>query len=78
MNPEIPEDEETPKETAPRASESIETKLLEARTILVEGPVNDRLYHYVVGRLYFLEAKDPKGGILMVINSPGGSADSGF
>ncbi|MGD0091555.1 MAG: ATP-dependent Clp protease proteolytic subunit, partial [Planctomycetota bacterium] len=58
--------------------ENIEAKLLEARTVLVEGPVNDKMYHAVVARLLFLEAKDPKANILVVVNSPGGSADSGF
>src|SRR5579862_4723100 len=71
------EDEEKPK-GEPKGSENIELKLLESRTILVEGPVNDKMYHAVVARLLYLEQKDPKSDILVVINSPGGSADSGF
>ncbi|HEY3322372.1 MAG TPA: ATP-dependent Clp protease proteolytic subunit [Planctomycetota bacterium] len=59
-------------------SEAIEVKLLESRTILVEGPVTDKMYRAIVARLLFLESKDPKAGITMVVNSPGGSADSGF
>src|SRR5437868_3653060 len=60
------------------SSDGIEVKLLESRTILVEGPVSDKMYRAVVARLLFLEAKDPKAGITVVINSPGGSADGGF
>jgi len=71
------EDEEKPK-GEPKGSENIELKLLESRTILVEGPVNDKMYHAVVARLMYLEQKDSKADILVVINSPGGSADSGF
>jgi len=79
MTPRIGEEEnEKTKEAGPKTPDNIEAKLLEARTILVEGPVNDKLYHAVVARLYYLEAKDPKANILVVINSPGGSADSGF
>src|SRR5207247_2596077 len=71
-------DDEKPKGEGLRSSEGIEVKLLESRTILVEGMVSDKMYRAVVARLLYLEAKDPKAGILMVINSPGGSADSGF
>jgi len=79
MTPEIIEDEEEkPKEKEPKTPENIEAKLLEVRTILVEGPVNDKLFHAVVSRLLYLEAKDPQANILVVVNSPGGSADSGF
>ena len=69
------DDEEKPKG---KGSENLDLKLLEARTILVEGPVTDRMYRAVCARLLYLEHKDPKGEILVVVNSPGGSADSGF
>lgn len=79
MTPETIEDEnDKPKEKEGKTPESIEAKLLEARIILVEGPVNDKMFHNIVGRLYYLEAKDQKANILVVVNSPGGSADSGF
>lgn len=71
------EEEEKPK-PEPKGPENLEIKLLEGRTVLVEGPVTDKMYHAVVSRLLYLEQKDPKGEILMLVNSPGGSADSGF
>lgn len=71
------DDEEKPKPEK-SSSDGIEVKLLESRTILVEGPVSDKMYRAVVARLLFLEAKDPKAGITVMINSPGGSADGGF
>jgi ATP-dependent Clp protease protease subunit len=71
------EDEEKPK-GEPKTSENLEIRLLESRTILVEGPVTDKMYRAVVARLLYLEQKDPKAEIAVFINSPGGSADSGF
>ncbi len=79
MNPEYTlNDEEKPPKPEKSGSDAIEVKLLESRTILVEGPVTDRMYRAVVARLLFLETKDPKAGITIMVNSPGGSADSGF
>src|SRR5579862_3205774 len=79
--PVIPEstlDAEDEKKGEVKSSENLELKLLESRTILVEGPVTDKMYRAVVGRLLYLEQKDPKAEITMIVNSPGGSADSGF
>lgn len=69
------EEEEKPKS---KGSENLDLKLLEARTILVDGPVTDRLYRAISARLLYLEHKDAQADILVVLNSPGGSADSGF
>ena len=77
MHAMMSEEEEKPK-PEPKGPENLELKLLESRTILVEGPVNDKMYHAVVSRLLYLEQKDAKADILVVVNSPGGSADSGF
>lgn len=66
-------------EKAPsKPPENLDTKLLESRTVLVEGVVNDRMYRAVCSRLLYLEHKDPAKEIIVVVNSPGGSADSGF
>ena len=72
------EEEEKPKNDQPKAPENLELKLLESRTILIEGPVSDKMYRAAVARLLYLEQKDPKAEITVVVNSPGGSADSGF
>jgi ATP-dependent Clp protease protease subunit len=71
-------DAEEEKKGDAKSGENLELKLLESRTILVEGPVSDKMYRAIVGRLLYLEQKDPKAEITMVVNSPGGSADSGF
>ncbi|MCW8130533.1 MAG: ATP-dependent Clp protease proteolytic subunit [Planctomycetota bacterium] len=71
----LAEDEEKAKD---KGSDNLGQKLLEARTVLVNGPVNDKMYESVTSRLYYLEYKDPKAEILVVVNSPGGSADGGF
>ncbi len=56
----------------------LDQALLDARTLLVSGPVDDKLCAGVVARLLVLEDRDPEAPITVIINSPGGSADSGF
>jgi ATP-dependent Clp protease, protease subunit len=70
----------TEQETPPRndINPRIEDRLLESRTILVGEEVTDLLYRKVAAALLVLEEKDPKAPIHVLINSPGGSADSGF
>lgn len=72
------EEEEEQEQGRSRLSEAIEAQLLESRTILVEGPVTDRMFRHVSSRLLYLEHKDPKAEVWMVVNSPGGGADTGF
>ena len=71
-------EEEENEKVKSKSSDNLDAKLLECRTILVQGPVNDKMFHSVSARLFFLEHKDPNGEILVVVNSRGGSADSGF
>lgn len=54
------------------------TKLLKTRTILVSKGVDDKLAASVISQLTVLEADDKDKPITIVVNSPGGSADSGF
>jgi ATP-dependent Clp protease, protease subunit len=56
----------------------IEDKLLEARTLIIADEVSDALYRRVATMLTLLERKDRKAPITAFVNSPGGSADSGF
>jgi ATP-dependent Clp protease protease subunit len=56
----------------------IQERLLEARTILVTDEVSDDMYRKVAISLILLEKLDPKAPITVFVNSPGGSADSGF
>ena len=71
------EDNEKDKDEKPAFS-PIEKELLDDRTILVNGPVDDKMSAGLTARLLVLEKRDPKGLITLWINSPGGSADSGF
>ena len=71
------DDKDKDKKPEPK-SDNLELKLLESRTIIVEGPVNDKMYRAVVARLLYLEQKDSGTEITVLVNSPGGSADGGF
>jgi ATP-dependent Clp protease, protease subunit len=56
----------------------LEDRLLEARTLIIAEEVRDSLYRRVATMLTLLERKDRKAPITAFVNSPGGSADSGF
>ncbi len=53
-------------------------KILETRTIVIARPVTDKLYEKVLNMLMLLESADSEKPIKIFVNSPGGSADSGF
>lgn len=55
-----------------------EKALLDARTILFSGPVDDKMLRDATVRCLAMEQKDGKKPITVFINSPGGSADAGF
>jgi len=52
--------------------------LLDARAVVLTGPVTDDLSARIVSQLLALDAKDPEKPIRVYINSPGGSVDAGF
>jgi ATP-dependent Clp protease, protease subunit len=56
----------------------MEDRLLDARTLIIAEEVTDTLYRKVATMLTLLERKDRKAPITAFVNSPGGSADSGF
>lgn len=62
----------------PRTPNPYERALFEARTILISGPVDDKMLRDATVRCMAMEEKDPKAPITVFINSPGGSADAGF
>jgi ATP-dependent Clp protease protease subunit len=76
--PMLAREDEDEEKKGPKTSDNLEIRLLESRTILVEGPVTDKMYRAINLRLLYLEQKDPKAEITMFVNSPGGAADSGF
>lgn len=55
-----------------------EKALFDARTLLLSGPVDDKMLKEATVRCLAMEQKDQKKPITVFINSPGGSADAGF
>lgn len=53
-------------------------KLLKSRTIIISKQVDDKLAETVFAQLRILEDDDAEKPITFIVNSPGGSADSGF
>lgn len=53
-------------------------RLIDSRTLIVSEVVTDRLYRKVAGMVTVLENIDAHKPITVLVNSPGGSADSGF
>ena len=56
----------------------IEESMLDRRMVFFSSAVDDQSAARVIKKLWYLEHKDSKKPILLVINSPGGSVDSGF
>ena len=59
-------------------SNPFEKALFDSRTLLISGPVDDKMLKEATVRAFAMEAKDPTKPITVFINSPGGSADAGF
>jgi len=53
-------------------------RLLDSRTILLSGGVDDKQAHRIVGQLLVLDNESPEEPITVVINSGGGAISSGF
>jgi ATP-dependent Clp protease, protease subunit len=64
--------------TLERLEDRIDGCLLDARRIFICDAIDDTLASNVIRKLWYLELKAPGEPILVVINSPGGSVDSGF
>ncbi|MBS4167889.1 ATP-dependent Clp protease proteolytic subunit [Parachlamydia sp. AcF125] len=62
----------------PKMEEKIDRALLEARRIFLSDAVDNDTAADIIRKLWYLELTDPGKPILFVINSPGGSVDSGF
>lgn len=56
----------------------IYSRLLKDRIIFLGGPIDDDVANIVIAQLLFLESEDPKKGISLYINSPGGVVTSGL
>lgn len=53
-------------------------KMLKTRTVVVSKGVDAELAKSVLSQLFLLEQEDPNLPVTVIVNSPGGSADSGF
>jgi ATP-dependent Clp protease protease subunit len=60
------------------AGPNMTAKMLKSRTIICSKGVDDKLATATISQLILLEQEDPEALITVVVNSPGGSADSGF
>jgi ATP-dependent Clp protease protease subunit len=56
----------------------IDRQLLDSRTIIISDTIDAKLAKNMYSRLILLEKDDPKKPVTLIINSQGGSADSGF
>lgn len=58
--------------------DKIDESLLRSRRIFLSDAVDNDSAKEIIRKLWYLEISDPGKPILFVINSPGGSVDSGF
>jgi ATP-dependent Clp protease protease subunit len=58
--------------------DEIESTLLKSRRILISDGVDADSARTIIRKLWYLDLKEPGKPILFIINSPGGSVDSGF
>jgi ATP-dependent Clp protease protease subunit len=58
--------------------DKIDETLLKSRRIFLSDAVDNDSAKEIIRKLWYLESIDPGKPILFVINSPGGSVDSGF
>lgn len=61
-----------------RIRDRIEIALLDARRIYLSDAVDNESSADIIRKLWYLELTDPGKPIYFIINSPGGSVDSGF
>lgn len=77
--PRLDDEEDVKKEQKIRLiDDKIDDALLKARRIFFSDAVDSDSAKDAIRRLWYLELTDPGKPILFVINSPGGSVDSGF
>lgn len=76
--PHLDDDEDDDKKKDAIGPGFLQKTLFEQRTVLVAKPVDRELMASITAQLLALDAKDPEAPITVVINCPGGDADSGF
>jgi ATP-dependent Clp protease protease subunit len=70
------EEEEGPRPTASRWTDSIRDRLFRSRTLIISGEVNQKLASEVMGQLLAMSAESDEA-ITVFINSQGGHVESG-
>ena len=61
-----------------KIQDKIDEALLSSRRVFISGGIDDELAENIIRQLWYLALQEPKKPILLVINSPGGSVNSGF
>jgi len=74
----LDDEDETEEKKSDSFNQKLENLLLKKRRIFLSSPVTDQSAKDIIRKLWYLEFLDPGKPILLVINSPGGSVDSGF
>jgi ATP-dependent Clp protease protease subunit len=74
--PETTEEDEVKKE--PPLNAKMEEFFTKKRIVFLHTQVDDSSAYDIIRKLWYLESLDAKKPILLVINSPGGSVDSGL
>lgn len=72
------EEEDEDEKKASDEDERLAEKVLKTRTILISEAITDEVARRVFQQLLVLEAESREKPITVIINSPGGEADSGF
>ena len=73
-----PNNDKTNKGEESERSRFIDKELLETRTIIISQGIDAQLARNIFSRVILLEKDNDEKPITVIINSPGGSADSGF
>lgn len=74
----MPKAEKEQQYVAMKVRDKIESTILEARRIFLSDAVDNESSAEIIRKLWYLELTDPGKPIYFIINSPGGSVDSGF
>lgn len=69
---------EEEKKRTPSLDEKIDESMIKSRRIFLSDAVDNKSAQDIIRKLWFLEHNDPGKLITLIINSPGGSIDSGF
>lgn len=74
----MPDDDHEEKPPASKINEKIDLTILEKRRVFLSDAVDSSSAGDIIRKLWYLDHIAPGKPILFVINSPGGSVDSGF